>query len=155
MAAADDLALLGMHPEYMRCWVDRVPRNFAAVVVLQHAVAANTAAAVAAVVGRIAGRLEPDKSAAAVDAAVAVTTVKVARAMAQIRKRDLRAAAGKIVLVKLVADSCCSTLHVDLGHCSRWVSVKVVPKGSADTAVAGMGMMLPVSVWMSGDTSAD
>jgi hypothetical protein len=145
-----------MHPEYMRCWVGMVPRNFAAVVVVQPAAAANTAAAVAAVAGRIAGRLEADKSAAAaVDAAVAVAPEKVARAMAQIRNCGLPAAAGKIVLVKLVADSCCSTLHVGLGHYLRWVSVKVVPKDSADTAVAGMGMVLPASVWMSGDTSAD
>lgn len=113
LAAADDLALRGMHPEYTCCWFGRVPDNSAAAVVVQLAVAASTVA-VAAVVGRIAERPQPDKCAAAcgvvvvvvvvVAAAVAVASVKLAPAMALIRNCGLHAAGGKFVVVKLVAD---------------------------------------------------
>lgn len=130
LAAADDLALRGMHPAYTCYLFGRVPDSSAAAVVVQPAVAANTAA-VAAVVGRVAERLEPDKCAAAAGGVavvvVAVAPGKVAPAMALIRNSALHAGAGKIVVVRLVADSCCSTLQLDLGHCLRWVFLEGVP----------------------------
>lgn len=95
--------------------------GFAAAVVVRPAVAASTAA-VAAVVSRIAGRLELDNC-----AVVEVASAQAAPAMALIRNCGLGAAAGKVVVVKFAADYCCSTLRLDLGQCWRWVSVEVVP----------------------------